>query len=1057
MQSDSSTSWPLPLVAATVAYAAAGWPALHLASAPGWASPLFPAAGIALVCVLVYGMAMLPGIALAAFAVALAARHGEPDLAMLGTSAIIALGATLQAAVGATLVKRFIAQPLSLTEPREVALFFVLGALLACLISASVAVLAFALTYGMPASQLPTTWWTWWSGDVLGVLVGAPITLALIGRPRSLWAARRRTVALPLALATGLAATAIVQVTRSEEQRVQAVFEHDAATARNAVASQLQVPLHALQAIHGLYFASQTVSATEFRKASRFWVETQSAAQTLGWSERVPRDRLAAFEAAVRSEGIGDYKVFDLGPGNTRVAPTGAEVMAVRHIEPQERNRAALGVNSLSIAPAREAMDNARRSGQPVASAGFRLTQESANQTGVVVYRAVYNDEPATAAERFAATRGVVFVAMRMDDALAMAMRQLPAYLALCIVDTGAAAEHRRLAGAAGCEQAPAATRRLSDTIEYAGRRWDVIVSAKEGELPGQAHRDPWLFSSLAIAAVATLSALLLTLTGRARRIEVAVGERTADLEREITERVRTEAALRESEQRFRNILNHVPIGVIYTDLQGFIKESNPKFRELVGYSAEELATMTSMEFAHPEERRENLELSGRLVRGEISVYRRQQRYITHDGAAVHTRSIVSLLRDAEGRPHRIVGVVEDITEHLKLQEAEAARELAEAANRAKSEFLSRMSHELRTPLNAMLGFAQLIELDRQQALSDSQRDWVAQIQTAGWHLLDMINDTLDLSRIESGTLRLDVETIDLAPLVTATTAMVERAAAARGIVVTEALDAEAAQIIGDSTRVKQILTNLLTNAVKYNIDGGRIHIATRLSGADAVELVVSDTGLGMNAQQLAALFQPFNRLGRERMVQEGTGIGLVISQRLAELMGGSLQARSTEGEGSSFILMLPGAVPEAAEPRELPEDEPEMRDYRQRVVHYIEDNETNAVVMEGILAQRPQVRLKVSTTGLEGLAAIRAQPPSLILLDMHLPDIEGLQLLRILKDDITTATIPVVVVSADAVSGRIRAAMDAGAERYLTKPVNVAELLRLVDDQLEQRDTLFG
>ncbi len=591
-----------------------------------------------------------------------------------------------------------------------------------------------------------------------------------------------------------------------------------------------------------------------------------------------------------------------------------------------------------------------------------------------------------------------------------------------------------------------------SGGTEYAGRSWEVRVSANGHGVPSVGREDSWLFTTVTLAAIAALSTLLLTITGRARRIETAVGERTAALQREIGERSRTEAALRESEQRFRNILNHVPIGVIYTDLQGFIKESNPKFRELVGYTAEELSGMTWMQFTHPEERSEDVDLSGQLVRGEISVYRRQQRFVTREGRHVFTRSIVSLLRDAQGQPHRIVGVVEDITEHLKLQEAEAARELAEANNRAKSDFLSRMSHELRTPLNAMLGFAQLIELDRQQALSDSQRDWVGQIQTAGWHLLDMINDTLDLSRIESGTLRLDIESMDLPQVIAATVAMVDRAAQARAVIITQTLDEGAAQASGDPTRVKQILTNLLTNAVKYNIDGGRIHIATRVSSIGAVELAVSDTGLGMNPEQLAGLFQPFNRLGRERSAQEGTGIGLVISQRLAELMGGSLRAVSTEGEGSSFILTLPRAVPRHTIPGGAEALQPAERDYHQRIVHYIEDNETNAVVMEGILAQRPQVRLRVSTTGLEGLSAIRAQPPSLILLDMHLPDIEGLQLLRMLKDELTTATIPVVVVSADAVAARIKAALDAGAESYLTKPVNVAELLRLVDELLEHQ-----
>jgi signal transduction histidine kinase/CheY-like chemotaxis protein len=438
-------------------------------------------------------------------------------------------------------------------------------------------------------------------------------------------------------------------------------------------------------------------------------------------------------------------------------------------------------------------------------------------------------------------------------------------------------------------------------------------------------------------------------------------------------------------------------------------------------------------------------------------MYRHHKRYIAKNGATVWVQATVSLLRDAEGEPHRIVAVVEDISEHLALRRAEDARELAEAANRAKNDFLSRMSHELRTPLNAMLGFAQLVEIDPQRSLSAQQREWVSQIQTAGWHLLEMINDTLDLSRIESGTLKLEPEATELPAIVAASLAMLERPIQARAIAVTQALAPEAARVHADPTRVKQILTNLLSNAVKYNVEGGSIRIASRIDAAGAVEVSLADTGLGMSEEQLGALFQPFNRLGRERSAQEGTGIGLVISQRLAELMGGTLSARSDEGRGSTFVLTLPRAQRCAPAPAAAEAEEGPAHEYRQRIVHYIEDNETNAIVMEGILAQRPQVKLRVSSNGLDALAAIRATPPSLILLDMHLPDIDGLQLLRMLKDDPATGAIPVIVVSADAVSSRIKAALDSGAEHYLTKPLDVAELLRLLDELLEARDTLFG
>ena len=436
---------------------------------------------------------------------------------------------------------------------------------------------------------------------------------------------------------------------------------------------------------------------------------------------------------------------------------------------------------------------------------------------------------------------------------------------------------------------------------------------------------------------------------------------------------------------------------------------------------------------------------------------RSRLRYLTVDGRTLWAQVGVSVLRDSNGIAKRMVWVVEDITEHLALEESKRAREGAEAANRAKSEFLSRMSHELRTPLNAMLGFSQLLELDRRQPLAAHQFEWTTQIRQAGWHLLHMINDTLDLARIESGHIEVDTHPLDLGELVTAVVALLAHNAEQRGIGIDVRLFEGASAVRGDRTRVKQVLTNLLSNAIKYNVDGGRVLISSHATARDMVALEISDTGEGMDATQLAQLFQPFNRLGRESGPVEGTGIGLVISLRLAELMGGTLRARSTRGGGSTFTLELPRV---AAPPQPLPDgDEGDLPDatYHQRIVHYIEDNETNAEVMRGIMALRPQVRLEVSALGLDGLAAIRQSRPSLILLDMHLPDIDGLELLRHLQADPETAEIPVIVVSADANGARIDEAIAAGATHYLTKPVNVAQFLAALDEMLEQLDTMFG
>ena len=432
-------------------------------------------------------------------------------------------------------------------------------------------------------------------------------------------------------------------------------------------------------------------------------------------------------------------------------------------------------------------------------------------------------------------------------------------------------------------------------------------------------------------------------------------------------------------------------------------------------------------------------------------------RVLLPDGSYRWLASRSAAVFDTDGRAVRRVGVNWDVTEAKTAELARQKTLLAERESQAKSQFLSRMSHELRTPLNAMLGFAQLLEIDQRHPLAPAQRPWVGQIQQAGWHLLEMINDVLDLSRIESGNLRLQPTTLDLPELVAATIALVTSDALRREIRISQDLAPGTAGIIGDATRVKQILTNLLSNAVKYNADAGRVHIASRLVAPDVVEIAVTDTGMGMTPAQMDELFKPFNRLGRERSALQGTGIGLVISRRLAELMGGSIGVKSFPGEGSSFTLRLPKAINPDTVRSNLDKLETQPAEYHRRIVHYVEDNETNVEVMRGILAQREQVQMEVSVTGLDGLAAVRAKRPHLILLDMHLPDISGLELLRHFKADPETAAIPVIVVSADALGPQIDAALAAGATRYLTKPVDVGELLAALDGLLDRMDTGFS
>ncbi len=1021
-------------------------------------SPLDPVAGLALVFALCHGRAGLLGLTVGALLLQLALpRLGLADdagvLAALGMTA----GTVAQAWFGARLVERHVDQPLTLTEPRDIAVFFCLGGFVAASVGATAAVLSLGVAQSIGFSHWLPTWLNWWTAQSLGVLLVAPIALTLIGQPRTEWAPRRTVICAGLLTLMVLLTVGAVQVKRLEEARMRLGFEREALNAAALLDLQLQRPLLALEAMRSVFVASDRLTQAEWRRATESWLQSPTHIQAIGWSQYAAPDDIAELEAEAQADGLRDYKVRDrVEPGSKGSGqPTGA-VVAIRYIEPAAGNAAALGINAMSIPQARDAIERAMRSDRAAATGGFRLSQDAqtSQQTGIVIYRGMFNGTPADPSTRRRAFRGVVFVTLRMEDLLAAAFSTLPAELSVCIIDNAKVLAPLRLAGPQGCE-----SRRYAlgwdKPIAFADRNWTIRIGTSDAMLADQDISQNWLVSLVGIVLGAMFGALLLGMTGRARRIEAAVAERTRELVEEVREREHVEAAMRESEQRFRNIFNNVPIGVIYTDLAGRLQHINPHFSKLTGYASDELLRMDLFDYLHADDIDIERRSTRQLLEGEIAMHRGHCRVIRKNGDLVWVQSSLTLLRDSNGQPRRLVGVMEDITEHLQLVEAEREREQAVSANLAKNEFLSRMSHELRTPLNAILGFAQLLEIDDRAPLSVGQRPWVAQIQQAGWHLLDMINDVLDLSRIESGNVRLQKENLDLESLVDASISLIEGDAAKRGIVIRREIETLSVAVVGDMTRVKQILINLLSNAVKYNTDYGKIEITTR-QDATHVTLEIRDTGLGMSAEQLDGLFQPFNRLGREKSNLEGTGIGLVISKRLAEWMGGSLRAESSAGVGSSFFLTLPLASAADTVRQELGTDPATPFEYHRRVVHYIEDNETNIEVMRGIFASRPQIEMAVSMNGLDAIAALRRAPPDIILLDMNLPDIDGLDLLRHIKADPATAAIPVIVVSADALSRQVDIALAEGALRYLTKPVSVSELLRVVDEVLDKAVSRF-
>ena len=397
-------------------------------------------------------------------------------------------------------------------------------------------------------------------------------------------------------------------------------------------------------------------------------------------------------------------------------------------------------------------------------------------------------------------------------------------------------------------------------------------------------------------------------------------------------------------------------------------------------------------------------------------------------------------------------GHTADITDKKALTEARLTARMAQEANRAKNEFLSRVSHELRTPLNAVIGFAQLLHLGSSGQLNADQLRHVEHIQAAGTHLLGIISDVLDLSRIEAGQLPLQIGELTASCILSEARTLVASQAEAAGIQLQPVQHLENIRVQADPMRLRQVLVNLLSNAVKYNRAQGSVSPRVWREGND-VAIAIDDTGLGLSAEQQAHLFEPFNRLGAERTGIEGTGIGLVIVRRLLEAMHGRLEVHSREGEGSSFIAWLPSATPAAAaqataqaDPSTTPT--PAAANEPRLVVLYAEDNEVNIELVRQVLQLRPSCELHVATSGAEALVMAHTLVPDLFLLDMHLGDMTGFELADQLKQDATLRDIPRIAFSADAMPDQIHRARAHGFVGYLTKPLDVEALLDCVDER---------
>ncbi|WP_460028517.1 CHASE domain-containing protein [Methyloparacoccus murrellii] len=1090
-----------------MAYVGLGAIGLMLAIAPGYASPIFPAAGLALAAVLNHGRSALPALWLGSFVLNLAHTviHGVLDPASTWAAAIIALGSSMQAWSGSLLVRHGLGTAWRRLETeRDTLRFLFFGGFLACTIAASInapALLAIGIIH---RAQFAFTWWNWYVGDLLGVLIFAPLTICFVCSRETLWRERCKKMAAPVILTLGLTALAFMGVARWEELIQRQNLESDGEKIAKHIADRLVTHREVLASLNHFIQARPDFTFQEFETFTRVTLRDNPDIFALSVNDLVPDGQRAAYERAMSElSPLGAFRITDRDSRKQPI-PSAHRLfhVVVRYIVPLAGNHEAVGFDINSEPIRQDAIARAMASGRMAVTAPIRLVQEKQSRVGVLELDPIL-EHPLSGIRGVADVRRFAVSVVKVDQMLEIATRGLvPEGLSFRVTDAREAGPHGLLyrSAATGDAATPADVRHRdapewTTSLHMADREWLLTVAADEAY---RQHQRPWLAWAVGVVGLlftALLQILLLGMTGRAALIRqqndilqasqaqrLLAEQKLQALNSRLEQRVaaRTEALARKStelaiaEERMRLALQasngslwdwNVTTGETYC---------NPAYYRMLGYDPQELGSGIQghlVELLHPEDRERVFTLiRERLVSpGSFEVEFRLRDKGGHYHWMLSKGHTVDW--DTRGRPVRAVGTHTDITERkaaeLALQQselryrdlsnllekkvAERTEQLAEASA-AKSTFLAHMSHELRTPMNAILGFAQILKHD---LLTPDQVEMVTTIHEAGENLMTIINDILDLSKIESGQLRMERQEFTLTALLDRVQRLLRNMARVKGLGFhLRPPEQELGTLYGDPQRLQQVLINLAGNAIKFTERGSVqiLVIAESAQGHSArVRFEVRDTGIGIAADVLARLFQPFNQ-GDASITRRfgGTGLGLVISKGLVEQMGGQMGVVSRLGQGSTFWFEIPfdRAVQEyPAAIRLVPKPRPPAsgRLAGTRVL-VVEDNLINQRLARRVLQQQGAI-VGLAGNGQEALDTLTSQPHGfdIVLMDIQMPVMDGLTTAREIRKHDTLKDLPIIALSAGVLPEEREAAFRAGMDDFLAKPLDLDQLTEVL------------
>jgi PAS domain S-box-containing protein len=823
-------------------------------------------------------------------------------------------------------------------------------------------------------------------------------------------------------------------VQRDAQQR----FDNRASEIASAIHSRMIEYEQVLQGGVGFFNAAGDVDREKFHtyvsslKIEKNWPGIQG----IGFSVPIYAADKSSHIAKIRGEGFPEYTIKPKGDRS--------EYSAIIYLEPFDwRNKRAFGYDMWSNGMRREAMTRARDLGVASTSGIITLVQETKDdvQKGFLTYLPLYRmGQPLdTVDQRRQAFLGWVYSPFRMKNLMQGILGSGKTEVDYEIFDGDKLSKDTMLfdSNSKFHQDHPAFSNLTAKTtqLNLQGRTWTLRFMAGPNTKNLAKNNLPTIVLIGGLIVDFLLFFIIYSLVMNQRSTETLAAEITRELE-------------------FQKIALDEHAIVSIADIKGNITQCNDKFCEISGYAREELVgqnhRMIKSDEHSPEMYKKMWQTiaSGKTWTGEF-------KNIKKDGSPYWVNATIVPFMDNSGIPFQYVAIRTDITERIQAEEsAILSQKQAERANLAKSQFLSSMSHELRTPMNAILGFGQLLENNPTEPLSPKQLEHTQHILKGGDHLLELIDQVLELSKIESGNIVFSIENVEPEEIINESLKMVQTQAEDKGITLTfSAPDIELPMLWTDRGRFRQILLNLLSNAVKYNRVGGSVIVASEYLDKEYLRISVTDTGLGISEHQQAGLFEPFNRLGREAGDVEGTGIGLTITKQITELIGGNIGFESEEGIGSTFWVEIP-----ISEEKPVDIDGTAIAvsasgvakggDFA-GIILYIEDNPANLQLMEAIIERLPDLTMQSAASAELGIIMARDILPDLILMDINLPGIDGIAALEKLRNDAQTKNIPVIAISAAAMPNEIERGRAAGFEEYITKPIKVPEVLRVISEHI--------